>query len=131
MEAIINYKKRVVSRFIPFEGSAVVSDLPESDEYVYSEKIDGHIAYIQVKDSKVTMYNRSANILELPLITAKFPTELDGIWAGELYLAQPRSRNFQVASAITNNREELRFAVFDAVHLLDRPILEGRRRACN
>jgi hypothetical protein len=124
MEAIINYKKRVVSRFIPFEGSAVVSDLPESDEYVYSEKIDGHIAYIQVKDSKVTMYNRSANILELPLITAKFPTELDGIWAGELYLAQPRSRNFQVASAITNNREELRFAVFDAVHLLDRPILE-------
>lgn len=124
MEAIVNYKKRIVSRFIPLEGSAVVSDLPESDEYVYSEKIDGHIAYIQVKDRQVTMYNRSANILNLPLITDQFPVELDGIWAGELYLARPRSRNFQVASAITNDKDELRFAIFDAVHLLDKPILE-------
>ena len=39
MESIINYKKRIASRFIPIEGSTVVGDMPESDEYIYSEKI--------------------------------------------------------------------------------------------
>jgi hypothetical protein len=120
MEAIINYKKRIASRFIPLEGSSVVNDLPESDEYIYSEKIDGHIAFAVVNDGKVALYNRSANILDLPHIIKAFPANASGIWAGELYLPKDRSRSFQVSSAIANNKEELRFAVFDAVHESDK-----------
>lgn len=120
MESIINYKKRIVSRFIPLEGASVVTDLPESDEYIYSEKLDGHIAFAVVSDGDVTMYNRSANKLDLPQIAAAFPYDKSGIWAGELYLPKARSRSFEVSSAIANSKEELRFAVFDAVHELDK-----------
>lgn len=122
METLINYKKRITSRFIPLEGSSVINELPESDLYIYSEKLDGHLAFAVVSQGKIILYNRSANVLDLPHITNEFPLNLEGIWAGELYLPKVRSRSFQVSSAIANNKEELRFAIFDAVHEIDKQI---------
>ncbi len=120
MEILINYKKKIVARFIPIEGQKALEDLPESDEYIYSEKIDGHIAFAVVADGKVNFYNRSATLLDLPDLAKSFPADKNGIWAGELYLNTERSRSFAVASAIANDKNSLHFAVFDALHELDK-----------
>ncbi|HMS67908.1 MAG: hypothetical protein WAT92_18655 [Saprospiraceae bacterium] len=119
MESIIQYKKTIASRFIPIEGVNAVNDIPEADEYIFSEKIDGHIAFAVVGD-EVKFYNRSANLLDLPHLVEAFPKDKKGIWAGELYLKKERSRSFSVASALANAKSDLHFAVFDAVHELDK-----------
>jgi ATP-dependent DNA ligase len=121
METVINYKKKIASRFIPIEGANAQKDLPESDEYIYSEKIDGQLGIAVVNNGIVTIYNRSGVLLDLPHITAAFPKDQEGIWAGELYLPLDRSRNFMVSSALANDKTSLRFCVFDAVHELDKP----------
>ncbi len=123
MEILINYKKKIASRFIPIEGANALTDIPESEEYIFSEKLDGHIAFVVI-DDQVTIYNRSANKLDLPHITNAFPKDKIGIWAGELYLKKERSRSFGVASAIANDKASLHFAVFDAVHALEKPFSE-------
>jgi ATP-dependent DNA ligase len=123
MEILINYKKKIASRFIPIEGANALTDIPESDEYIFSEKLEGHIAFIIV-DHEVNIYNRSATKLDLPHITAAFPKDQTGIWAGELYQNSPRSRSFHVASAIANDKNSLKFAIFDVVHELEKPFEE-------
>lgn len=124
MESLINYKKKIVSRYIPIEGNEAVHDLPESEEYVYSEKVDGHLAYAVVKDNEVKFFNRSATPLHLPKLQSIFPKDREGIWAGELHLPEGRSRVFAVTSAIASSPDELHFAVFDAIHELNKPVLE-------
>ena len=121
METVINYKKKIASRFIPIEGANAQTDLPESDEYIYSEKIDGQLGIAVVNNGEVAIYNRSGVVLDLPHISAAFPKDQTGIWAGELYLPLDRSRNFKVASALANDKASIRFCVFDAVHELDKP----------
>jgi predicted peroxiredoxin len=124
MENLVDYKKKIVSRFIPIEGGNISTDLPDSDEYYYAEKIDGNLGLAVVADGKVTFFNRSGVSLSLPHLESAFPSDCSGIWAGELYTSKDRSRFFEVASAIANDKEKLHFAVFDAVHLLDKPTIE-------
>jgi ATP-dependent DNA ligase len=124
MENLGDYKKKIVSRFIPLEGGNVSKDLPESDEYFFSEKIDGNLALAVVASGKVTFFNRSGTEMDLPQLSAVFPNDKAGIWAGELYTSKERSRFFEVASAIANAKDQLHFAVFDAVHMLDKPAIE-------
>jgi ATP-dependent DNA ligase len=124
MELIVNYKKRIASRFQPLEGTFAYRDLTEADEYIYSEKIDGHLGFASVTDGVVTFYNRSGTLLDLPSLSAAFPTNTDGIWAGELYLQKERSRSFLIASAIANAKDDVCFAIFDAVHELEKPMFE-------
>ncbi|MFM2392265.1 MAG: hypothetical protein RLZZ546_242 [Bacteroidota bacterium] len=124
MESLINYKKKIVSRYIPIEGNEAIKELPESEEYVYSEKIDGHLAYAVVKDNEVKFYNRSATPLTLPKLQSIFPKDKEGIWAGELHLPEGRSRVFAVTSAIASSPDDLHFAVFDAIHELNKPVLD-------
>jgi hypothetical protein len=124
MELIVNYKKRIASRFQPLEGEVAQRDVTESDEYIYSEKIDGHLGFANVKDGVVTFYNRSGTLLDLPSLSAAFPKNTDGIWAGELYLQKERSRSFLIASAIANAKDDVCFAVFDAAHELDKSMFE-------
>lgn len=123
MEQLINYKRRIASRFLPLEGDAAQQELPESEEFVYSEKLDGHLAFAVVAAGKVSFYNRSATPLNLPGLEAAFPKE-EGVWAGELYIPKERSRSFLVSSAIANAKDDLSFAVFDCVHLLEKSIVE-------
>ena len=112
METVINYKKKIASRFIPIEGANAQTDLPESD---------GQLGIAVVNNGEVAIYNRSGVVLDLPHISAAFPKDQTGIWAGELYLPLDRSRNFKVASALANDKTSIRFCVFDAVHELDKP----------
>lgn len=123
MELLLNYKKRFASRFIPLEGENAQNDLPDAESYVYSEKLDGHIGYAVVQDGVVNFYNRSATLLSLPKLASIFP-KVEGIWAGELYIKQERSRSFLVSSAVANESDDLCFSVFDAVHLMDLPFNE-------
>lgn len=125
LEDIINYKKKIASRFIPIEGGGDLSDIPVSDVYIYSEKLDGHLAFVWVKNNDVELYNRSGIKLDIPEISQAFKLQPQGIWAGELFIKDaPRSRSFEVASAIANQKDKLGFAVFDAVHELSKPIFD-------
>ena len=118
MEQLVNYKRRVASRFLPLEGDSAQQDLPESEAFIYSQKLDGHLGFAVVEGDRVQFYNRSGVALNLPSLAAAFP-RIDGIWAGELYMRAGRSRAFQVATAVANGGDELGFAVFDAVHALE------------
>jgi hypothetical protein len=124
MQNLADYKKKIASRFIAIEGVDAANDLPESDEYHYAEKIDGNLGIAVVNAEGVSFYNRSGTLLSLPNLEANFPKTAIGIWAGELYINKERSHFYEVASAIANNKDAIHFAVFDAVHALDSPILE-------
>lgn len=123
MEQLINYKRRIASRLLPLEGTAAQQELPDSEAFVYSEKLDGHLAFAVVAAGKTSFYNRSATLLDLPPLEAAFPKE-EGIWAGELYIPKERSRSFLVSSAIANAKDDLSFAVFDAAHQLEKSVIE-------
>lgn len=126
MEQLINYKKLVASRYFPLEGEQVKKGLPNSDAFIYCEKIDGHLGYAVVRDNgDVAFYNRSGKALDLPELASVFP-KVTGIWAGELYVKREgeRSRSFHISSAIVNEKDSVHFLVFDAVHALELPVFE-------
>ncbi len=123
MEQLVNYKRRIASRFLPLEGESALQELPESEEFIYSEKLDGHLGFAVVDGGVAHFYNRSGVALDLSDLAPHFP-KADGIWAGEMYIPQERSRSFLVSSAVANKGEGLAFAVFDAVHALDLPVTE-------
>ncbi len=124
MQNLGDYKKKIVSKFYSIEGAHATKDIPDSDQYCYSEKIDGNLGIAVVNGGKTTFFNRSGTELSLPQLEAAFPSDKTGIWAGELYTSKERSRFFDVASAIANAKDSLHFAVFDAVHELDKPVME-------
>jgi ATP-dependent DNA ligase len=124
MENLGDYKKKIISRFIPIEGVNASKDIPESESFIYSEKIDGNLALAIANESGVSFYNRSGTLISLPQLENAFPKDKAGIWAGELYTSRERSRFFEVTSAIVNAKDSLHFAVFDAVHALDKSVLE-------
>ena len=123
MELLVNYKRRIASRFLPLEGETALQELPESEEFIYSEKIDGHLGFAVVDGASVRFYNRSGVELDLSDLAPHVP-KVDGIWAGEMYIPKERSRSFLVSSAVANKGEGLAFAVFDAVHALELPTAE-------
>ena len=123
MELLVNYKRRIASRFLPLEGETALQELPESEAFIYSEKIDGHLGFAVVEAGAVRFYNRSGVELDLSDLAPHVP-KVDGIWAGEMYIPQERSRSFLVSSAVANKGEGLAFAVFDAVHALELPTAE-------
>jgi hypothetical protein len=123
MELLVNYKRRIASRFLPLEGETALQELPESEGFIYSEKIDGHLGFAVVEGGAVRFYNRSGVELDLGDLAPHVP-KVDGIWAGEMYIPQARSRAFLVSSAVANQGVGLAFAVFDAVHALELPTAE-------
>ncbi len=124
MQNLSDYKKKIVSRYIPIEGNHVNKDLPDSDEFYFSEKIDGNLALAITSGDSTTFFNRSGTEISLPSLSNSFPKSANGVWAGELYTNKERSHFFDVASAIVNDKENLNFAIFDAVHLLDKSVIE-------
>ena len=96
MELLVNYKRRIASRFLPLEGETALQELPESEEFIYSEKIDGHLGFAVVDGASVRFYNRSGVELDLSDLAPHVP-KVDGIWAGEMYIPKERSRSFLVS----------------------------------
>lgn len=127
MESLVDYKRRIASRFVPLEGEDALQALPESEKFIWSEKIDGHLGFAVVQDKAVRFFNRSGVALDLPNLAEHVPL-VDGIWAGEMYVPQAdaggRARAFHVSTAVANGGEGLNFAVFDAVHALAQPVPE-------
>jgi hypothetical protein len=124
---LVDYKRRIASRFVPLEGEAALQMLPESEQFIWSEKIDGHLGFAVVEGGAVRFFNRSGVALDLPDLAPHVPA-VDGVWAGEMYVPQAqgggRARAFHVSTAVANGGAGLCFAVFDAVHALAQPIPE-------
>ncbi|MDB5284897.1 MAG: hypothetical protein JWO06_3972, partial [Bacteroidota bacterium] len=124
IQSIIDYKKNIASRYIPAEGSRLKEVVPEFDSYLYSEKLDGHLFFAYCTDAGVKFFNRSGTEFSLPNLENAFPKKSLGVWAGELYVDDERSRAFNVRTHLTTKSDKLRFAVFDSVEHLELPRME-------
>lgn len=124
IQAIIDYKKNIASRYIPFEGGKLKESIPEFDNYYFSEKLDGHLFFAHCSAEGVKYYNRSGTEFSIPALEAAFPKKSLGTWAGELYVEGERSRAFNVRTHLTSKSDKLRFGVFDSVEHLELPRME-------
>ncbi len=121
IQSMIDYKKNIASRYIPAEGSRLKESLPEFDNYVVSEKLDGHIFFAQCSAEGVKFYNRSGTEFGLPALEKAFPKAAKGTWAGELYVNHDRSRAFNVRTHLTTQSDDLRYGFFDSLDNLQLP----------
>lgn len=114
-----DYKKLVASRYLPVDASLLSAKLIESDYYLCSSKIDGHLGVLEVGEGKATLYDRSGNELDVPSIL-QAASSINGsyVFAGEICLNEKGKacRNHDVASALADPASKgLNFAVFDLV----------------
>jgi hypothetical protein len=119
MEKLIQYKKKVASRYIPLGIEAVGLKMLESDAMFLSVKQDGHLAFLVSDGKSCALYNASGTALkEVPLLkeaAEKLKSKACTI-AGELYVqADQRTYGFEVPSALAKSPEKLAFAAFDVL----------------
>jgi ATP-dependent DNA ligase len=109
------YKKQVASRLVPVTGERIGELVPDSDLYFISEKLDGFLC-LAVCDGKSTrFFDQNGTELELSHLADAFPAKAVGMWAGELYVSNGRSRSFLVASALSKDPSALSLAIFDQI----------------
>ena len=119
MEKLIQYKKKVASRYIPLGIDAVGLKMLESDAMFLSVKQDGHLAFLVSDGKSCALYNASGTALkDVPLLkeaAEKLKSNVCTI-AGELYVqADQRTYGFEVPSALAKSPEKLAFAAFDVL----------------
>ena len=120
MEKLIQYKKKVASRYIPLSIDAVGLKMLESDAMFLSVKQDGHLAFLVSDGKSCALYNASGTALkDVPLLkeaAEKLKSNVCTI-AGELYVqADQRTYGFEVPSALAKSPEKLAFAAFDVLN---------------
>lgn len=115
MKSILDYKRKVASRLIPVEGGRIGEIIPESTEYVFSEKLDGYLCLVIKEEKSVQFFDQNGTKLELPHLEKAFPEKANGLWAGEIHVAGGRSRSYLVAAALAKDSEKLCLGVFDTV----------------
>jgi len=97
MKSILDYKRKVASRLIPVEGGRIGEIIPESTEYIFSEKLDGYLCLVIKEEKSVQFFDQNGTKLELPHLEKAFPEKANGLWAGEIHVAGGRSRSYMVA----------------------------------
>lgn len=115
IKSALDYKRLVAARLVPVEGSRIGELIPESSEYFFSEKLDGFLCLAVKKGKTVQFFDQGGTLLELPHLAKAFPAGATGIWAGELYVSDVRSRSYLVAAALAKDSNQLSLAVFDVV----------------
>jgi hypothetical protein len=109
------YKKQVVSRLVPVTGERIGELVPDSDLYFISEKLDGFLCLAACEGKITRFFDQNGTELELSHLADAFPPKAVGIWAGELYVVNGRSRSFLVASALSKDPSALSLAIFDQI----------------
>jgi hypothetical protein len=62
---ISQYKSKIASRYIPVEPELIGNKIFEADYYYTSIKYDGFFAVLEIKDGKVSLFDRNANVKEI------------------------------------------------------------------
>ncbi len=115
IKQVLDYKRLVASRLVPVEGGRIGELIPESSEYMFSEKLDGFLCLVVKKGKAIQFFDQSGSVLELPHLAKAFPAGATGTWAGELHVSEGRSRSYLVAAALAKDSKQLSLAIFDVV----------------
>jgi ATP-dependent DNA ligase len=123
MKLISDYKRRVTGSFIPIGKDTILSKIIESDHYLVSAKLDGHLAGLHIVSGKAALYDSRGEPIKVPQVISAAETLFKGkddcFVAGELYVDDPtrRTRCFDVSAAVADpNDKSLKFAAFDLIH---------------
>jgi ATP-dependent DNA ligase len=113
------YKVKIASRYISVDPSQMGLKIIESDYYLCSHKLDGHLGILSIENDIINLYDRSGNELNIPnIINAAKKIKSNAVFAGEIYVfknGKPRS-NADVTSAIVDpDAHDIRFGLFDLV----------------
>jgi ATP-dependent DNA ligase len=123
MNKFIQYKSKVASRYIPVEPVQITQKIMESEYYLASIKLDGHLTFLSVKNGEAQLFDRSGKPLHIPNILTLASSLKDNIiLAGELccFKNDVSTSHMAVSAALDEaNHHDLRFAAFDIVEYND------------
>jgi ATP-dependent DNA ligase len=116
---ISQYKSKIASRYIPVEPELIGNKIFEADYYFTSIKYDGFFAVLEIKDGKVSLFDRNANVKDIAAITnAARAIKVDVTLAGEICVFKngKSTNNREVAAALADpDNYDIRFGVFDII----------------
>ena len=117
MTPITTYKSKIASRYIPVDSEQLGLKIAESDYYLASQKLDGHLSFLVVKKGKAKLLDRNGNEINVPSILKAASTFKDDvILAGELCCFHDiSSQSHREVNAALDEPEkfDLRFCAFD------------------
>jgi ATP-dependent DNA ligase len=114
-----DYKSTVASRYISVDPSQIGLKIIESDYYLCSHKLDGHLGILSIENGIIKLFNRSGDELHIPsIIKAAKKIKTDAVFAGEICVFKngKSGTNADVTSAIADpDAHDIRFGLFDLV----------------
>jgi hypothetical protein len=100
--------------YISIKPDLIDRQIIETDEYYWSNKLDGHFVKIVKSGKKINFFTKSGRAIELPNIKIT-NTDFDGEFLGELVIGDGKlSTNAEVGAAIAANAKDLQVFVFAA-----------------
>jgi len=121
MTTITSYKSKIASRYIPVDSEQIGLKIAESEYYLASQKLDGHLSFLCVKKGKAQLLNRNGNEINVPTILKEASAFKDDvILAGELCCFKKndvQSHRELNAALDEPDKFDLRFCAFDLLEL--------------
>lgn len=121
MTTITSYKSKIASRYIPVDAEQIGLKIAESEYYLASQKIDGHLSFLSVKKGKAQLLDRNGNEINVPAIMKEAKAFKDDVvLAGELCCFNDNdSQSHREVNAALDEPEkfDLRFCAFDLLEL--------------
>jgi ATP-dependent DNA ligase len=114
-----DYKSIVASRYISVDPSQIGLKIIESDYYLCSHKLDGHLGILSIENGIIKLFNRSGDELHIPSIVKAAKTiKTDAVFAGEICVFKngKPGTNADVTTAIAEpDAHDIRFGLFDLI----------------
>lgn len=120
-QAILDYKSKVASRYVPVDPGMISQKIMEADYYLASVKHDGHLGILEINGT-TTLYNRSGERLSVPKIIdgANKTGAKHALIAGEIVcMADGKTTDSRhVVTALADpGSHDVRFAAFDLLSI--------------
>ena len=113
------YKNKVASRYVSVDPSHIGLKIFESDFYLCSHKLDGHLGILSIEKGTIKLFDRSGDELHIPsILKAAKAIKHNGIFAGEICVFKEGKpgANFDVTSALSEpDAHDIRFGIFDLI----------------
>ena len=125
MNSFADYKAKTASRYVPVSPGLAAQKMIESDYYLASEKYDGHMGILEIREGTASLYNRSGVQLDVPqILKSAAAVKENTVLAGEICFFKDGAAGThrEVSSALASPQgHDLRFAVFDVLEYRGAP----------
>ena len=114
------YKNKIASRYVSVDPSQIVLKIIESDYYLCSHKLDGHLGILSIEKETIKLFDRSGDELNIPsILNAAKAIKHNGLFAGEICVFKDGKpgANFEVTAALADpDSNDIRFGIFDMIN---------------